>query len=284
MGEIATEIATLLTNVATVDTVVDGIQTDLDNATDGLGALKALIDTVDTVVDGIQTDLDNGTDGLGALASLITTVDTVVDGIQTDLSNGTDGLGAIKTETAAILLDTGTTIPATIATAQADLDTITGADGVTLLSGTQASIDAIEADTGTDGVVLATDAVSATTIAANAIGSSELAATAITEIRDSILPTQNAAFSNLQFLWVAASDHVTPVTGASTTSVTRSIDGGAFGSGTGTLAEIGNGIYQYDASQADMNGGVITFRFVATGGTPGAPDDAFVTIVTGGGV
>ena len=42
----------------------------------------------------------------GDLAALITTVDTVVDGIQTDLSNGTDGLGAIKTDTAAILVDT----------------------------------------------------------------------------------------------------------------------------------------------------------------------------------
>lgn len=42
----------------------------------------ALITTVDTVVDGIQTDLDNGTDGLGALAALITTLDTVADAIK----------------------------------------------------------------------------------------------------------------------------------------------------------------------------------------------------------
>ena len=95
--------------VATVDTVVDGIQTDLDNATDGLGALKieidaneTKIDTVDTVVDGIQTDLSNGTDGLGALKTLINTVDTVADGLQTDLDNGTDGLGAIKTAVDAV--------------------------------------------------------------------------------------------------------------------------------------------------------------------------------------
>lgn len=76
--------------VDTVDTVVDGIQTDLSNATDGLGAIKAAIDAV-------KTDLDNGTDGLGALKTLIDTIDTVVDGIQTDLNNGTDGLGALKT-------------------------------------------------------------------------------------------------------------------------------------------------------------------------------------------
>ena len=62
-------------NLTTVDTVVDGIQTDLDNATDGLGALKILIDTV-------NTDLSNGTDGLSALKALIDTVDTVADAIK----------------------------------------------------------------------------------------------------------------------------------------------------------------------------------------------------------
>ena len=106
----------------------------------------------------------------------------------------------------------------------------------------------------------------------------------VDKIRDGLLPTQNVAFNNIEFLFVAASDHVTPVTGATGTGVTRSIDGGAFGAGTGTLTEVSNGIYQYDASAADMNGGIITFRFTATGGTPGAPDDAFITIVTGGGV
>ena len=129
--------------------------------------------------------------------------------------------------------------------------------------------------------------VNVTNVAAlgtDALDAAALATDAVDEIRDAILPTQNVAFDNIEFLFVAASDHVTPVTGATGTGVTRSIDGGAFGAGTGTLAEVGNGIYQYDASQADMNGGKITFRFTGTGGTPGAPDDAFLTIVTGGGV
>lgn len=43
-----------------------------------------------------------------------------------------------------IAADTTTDIPALIATAQADLDIITGASGVNLLTATQASIDAIE--------------------------------------------------------------------------------------------------------------------------------------------
>ena len=45
-------------SITTVDGVVDGIQTDLSNATDGLGALKTLIDTNKTELDGLQ-----GTDG-----------------------------------------------------------------------------------------------------------------------------------------------------------------------------------------------------------------------------
>ena len=133
-------------------------------------------------------------------------------------------------------------------------------------------------------VTLGTAAITAGTIAADAIGSSEFAASAAQKIRDEILPTQNTAFNNIPFLFVAASDHVTPVTGATGTAVTRSIDGGAFGAGGGSIAEIANGIYQYDASSADMNGGIIVFRFTATGGTPGAPDDRFVTVITGGGV
>lgn len=96
-------------NLATVDTVVDGIQADLSNGTDGLGALKSLIDTVDTVVDAIKVVTD-ALPNSGALtdlatASALATVDTVVDGIQTDLSNGTDGLGALKA-----LIDTVDTV------------------------------------------------------------------------------------------------------------------------------------------------------------------------------
>jgi len=49
----------------------------------------------------------------------------------------------------AIELDTGTTIPGTITTAQNDLDIITGATGANLLTATQASIDAVELAVGT---------------------------------------------------------------------------------------------------------------------------------------
>jgi len=58
------------------------------------------------------------------------------------LANGATGFAAIDTVVDAILVDTGTTIPATITTAQNDLDIITGASGVNLLTATQATIDA----------------------------------------------------------------------------------------------------------------------------------------------
>lgn len=121
-------------------------------------------------------------------------------------------------------------------------------------------------------------------MATDVLNAAALAADAVDEIRDGLLPTQNAAFSNIEFLFVDSTDHVTPVTGATGISATRSIDGGAFVGVSGAIAEVGNGIYQFDALAADMNGGVITFRFIATGGTPNAPDDRFITIVTGGGV
>jgi len=51
------ESANVETKIDTIDTVVDGIQTDLDNGTDGLGALKTLIDNVQTDTTAIITDI-----------------------------------------------------------------------------------------------------------------------------------------------------------------------------------------------------------------------------------
>ncbi len=161
-------------------------------------------------------------------------------------------------------------------------------EGVASVIGSVASVTGAVGSVASGGVTaasLAVGAIEADAFAAGAIDAAALNADAVTKIRDGILPVQNVAFDNILFLFVAASDHVTPVTGATSMSAERSIDGGSFGAGTGTgPTEIANGFYQYDASQADMNGGKITFRFSATGGTPGAPDDTFVTVVTGAGV
>jgi hypothetical protein len=57
-GDVITEVNANETKIDTLDTVADGIQTDLSNGTDGLGALKLLIDAVDLVVDAIKVKTD----------------------------------------------------------------------------------------------------------------------------------------------------------------------------------------------------------------------------------
>jgi len=172
------------------------------NVSGSIGSL-----TGHTVQTGDTFALANGATGFVA-------IDTVVDGIQTDLSNGTDGLGAIKADTAATLADTGTTgvviaaaqtvatvtdvtnlhasaaTAAAQTTAQNDLDIVTGADGAVLLSGTQASVDAIEVDTGTTIPALLPAALVGGKIDANvgAISASTTAADNLEESTEAIIP------------------------------------------------------------------------------------------------
>jgi len=69
---------------------------------------------IDTVVDGIQTDLSNGTDGLGAIkgdtaAILIDTAD-IQPKLGTPAADLSADIAAVKVDTAAVLVDTGTTL------------------------------------------------------------------------------------------------------------------------------------------------------------------------------
>lgn len=81
-------------NLATVDTVVDGIQTDLDNATDGLGALKILIDAVKTDTAAILIDTNElQTDDVPGLIAALNDI-SVADVLTTQMteSYNTDGV------------------------------------------------------------------------------------------------------------------------------------------------------------------------------------------------
>lgn len=99
----------------------------------------------------------------------------------------------------------------------------------------------------------------------------------VNEIRDAILPKINTALSDIPFVMVLSTDHVSPATGL-TPVATRSIDGGTtFSATTGSVAEAANGLYHFDASAADMDGAIVTFKFsVATA------DDTLISIRTGG--
>jgi len=114
--------------------------------------------------------------------------------------------------------------------------------------------------------VLATDAVSAAALATDAVN----------EIARAIGIQKNVAKNDIEFLMIDSTDDISGKTGL-TVTMTRSIDGGAFGAkdaGT-TIAEVANGIYQMDAHANDMNGDIITFRFTGTGA-----NDTFMTIAT----
>ena len=230
---------------AEVNAEADTALTDYDAPTKaemdtahGLLATEAKQDIIDTNVDDIEADLANATDGLGALKALIDTVNT-------DLSNGTDGLGALKT-----LLDA---IPTT-------------------------------AMRGTDSAALATEVTAARMselddAAGKLVAIADLIKTAADAIKlkTDNLPegiVKNAAFSNLPFLMVLTSDHVTPATGLTVTGQ-RSIDGGAFAGVSGTITEVANGIYSIDLLAADTNGDTIIYRFSSA-----TADDTFVTIKT----
>jgi hypothetical protein len=92
--------------LATVDSNVDAILVDTGTTLPAtLTTIEGKVDTVDTVVDGIQTDLSNGTDGLGAIkadtAAILTDTGTTIEGHLTDIkgatfSGTTDSLEAIR--------------------------------------------------------------------------------------------------------------------------------------------------------------------------------------------
>lgn len=75
---------------------------------------------------------------------------------------------------------------------------------------------------------------------------------------------KNAAFNDVPVLMVDATDGFTPETGL-TLSCERSLDGGAFSAVSGSVAEISDGFYQFDAAAADTNGDVVIWRCSASG-------------------
>lgn len=143
--------------IASLDTLIDGIRAVTDNLPDS-GTLSSIaqaanLDTVDTVVDGIQSDLNNATDGLGALKILIDGVDTVVDAIKlsTDKFDDTleDDVGTYRfTANALEQAPSGTGGDATAANQTTIIGHLTDVKGATF-SGATDSLEAIR-DRGDD--------------------------------------------------------------------------------------------------------------------------------------
>lgn len=90
----ANHIAQVLTDVATVDTVVDNLAAEIGDVSgesfSGIAApatVAAALAEIFNKVDGVQDDLDNATDGLGALKALIDTIDAEVGALQGDVTS-----------------------------------------------------------------------------------------------------------------------------------------------------------------------------------------------------
>lgn len=77
---------------------------------------------------------------------------------------------------------------------------------------------------------------------------------------------KNTAGQNLTFCLVNASTGAA-LTGATVTAK-RSVDGAAQASATGSVTELGNGQYNFAASQADTNGDLIGYLFTASSAIP----------------
>lgn len=166
---------------------------DLANGTDGLGALKAETASIQSDTNDIQTRLPAALTG-GKMES---NIGSITAGIIAAASFAAGAFDAVWSVAARILTAAtnitstgGTTVPQT-----GDSFARIGATGSGLTSlSTQASVDVIDAnvdlildDTGTSGVVIVNDGITAAKIAANAIGASELAQDAAQEIADEIL-------------------------------------------------------------------------------------------------
>lgn len=199
----------------------------VNSGTHGNAALKTLIDAVDNFVDT-------------EIADIQARLPAALVGGRIDASVG--AMAANTLTASALATDAVTEIQSGLATSAA-LTTVEGKiDTVDTVA------DAILADTGTDGVVIA---------AASRPG-----------IR------KNTALAGFEFLMTDSTNHA-PSAGL-TVTVTRSIDGGAFASGTlSSVTGVGNGIYKVDFGAGDLNGDVITLRATAA-----ASDDLFVTIKT----
>ena len=63
---------------------------------------------------------------------------------------------------------------------------------------------------------------------------------------------------------IDSTDDITPKTGLTVTGQ-RSLDGGAFASVSGTITELSNGVYVFDALAADTNGDTGMWRFSSAG-------------------
>jgi len=216
---------------STANVIVVGVPGAVYTTTDVSG-VEAKIDTVDTVADGIKAVTDNLPNS-GALtdlaaASALATVDSNVD---------------------AILVDTGTTLPAALST----IDT---------------NVDSILADTGTDGVVIASgQTVATTTDVTNQVSAN------VTAISGSSTAADNLEASALRIVSGAA------VSGTlSTTQMSTDLTEATNDHYNGRIIIWTSGVLENQATDiTDYNGSTKVLTYSAVTEAPGS-GDTFIII------
>lgn len=141
------------------------------------------------------------------------------------------------------------------------------------ISGDATAADNMELDYDGTGYAKANSTIGTTTTNTDMRGTDSASTHAAATVARLVIPQQNVAFSDITFEMYDSTTH-NPASGLTVTG-TRSLDGGAYGAVTGTIAEIASGTYQLDASQADMNGAMIVFRFASA-----TADETFVHVKT----
>lgn len=140
---------------------------------------------IESISNGAITASTIAADAIGASELAADAVAEIADAVWDELQSGHVGAGTfgeVATETAAILVNTETTLQAELDGIQADTENIQARLPAALVSGRiDASVGAMAADVVT-AAAIATGAIDADAIAADAIGASELAADAVTEI------------------------------------------------------------------------------------------------------
>lgn len=111
-------------------------------------------------------------------------------------------------------------------------------------------------------------------MASNVLAAAAIAADAVTKLARGVGIQKNTAKNDIPFLMIDSADDISGKTGLTITATVK-IDAAAFVSITGTTSEAANGLYKLNASAADFNGDIVTFRFTGAGA-----NDTFLTFGT----
>jgi hypothetical protein len=243
-----------------------------------------------TIKDGTGTGEINTNAGAVANVDLVATLttytgNTVQTGDSYALANGANGFVAIKADTAAILVDTGTDIPATLVTIAGYIDT----EVASILAAVDTELAALITTVGVAGAGLTDLGGMSTTMKAqvNTEADTALSDVGVTLARMGALtdwidggrldllldgvvadnpnrPTRAVELANVVFTMVDATDFNTPETGVTVTA-TISKDGGAFAACTNAASEISSGFYKITLTATEMTADAVALKFTGTG-------------------